>query len=103
MPGAAARPIAWVVSPNEADAELAARLLADADIGARASLGLGDVARELDEGVGCLVIVEEALVEPELGALREALARLPPWSDLPLVLVSRDVGALGSAAASAFS
>jgi signal transduction histidine kinase len=87
-------PAARVVSPNEADALLALTFLRDNGVEAHASGSIAAAARELDDSCGCLVIVEEALVEDEMPALREACSRLPPWADLPLVLVARDPGAL---------
>jgi len=101
--GAALRaPLARVVSPNEADAELALTFLAESGIEAHACGSLAEAARALDESTGCLVIVEEALVADELPALREACSRLPQWADLPLVLVARDAGAAATHAAQIF-
>jgi signal transduction histidine kinase len=94
--------LACVVSPNAADAELAVSLLEQTGVQARAFASAREAARELDDAVGCLILVEEALLADDIPALREALARLPAWCDLPLILVSRDVGALGAASAEAF-
>ena len=94
--------LACVVSPNVADAELAVNLLGQGGVEARAFASVLSLAGMLDERTGCVVIVEEALVEEELPALREALARVPAWCDVPLILVSRDVAALGEASARAF-
>ena len=93
---------ARVVSPNETDAELALAILREHGIAARVSGSLLDAARSLDEATGCLVIVEEALVAEELPALREACSHLPPWADLPLVLVAREPGALAALATRLF-
>jgi signal transduction histidine kinase len=94
--------LACVVSPNPVDAQLAVDLLERNGIGARAFPGLRELAYVLDQAIGCLIVVEEALLAEDIPALQEALGRLPAWSDLPLILVSRDVGALGAAAAQAF-
>ena len=94
--------VAYIASPNAVDAELTVTLLGQAGVQARSFAGLRELARSLDERAGCLIVVEEALLEEDLPALREALGRLPAWCDLPLILVSRDVGALGAAAAAAF-
>ena len=95
-------PLACIVSPNPTDARLAVQFLGENGIEARAYGSLAEVAGVLDTAVGCMVVVEEALIEAEIPALREAIARLPAWSDLPLVLVARDVGVLGALAANAF-
>src|SRR5690606_23839680 len=84
----AADSAACVVSPNVADAALAVGFLADSGIQARAFGGLRELAHALDETTGCLVLVEEALIEEDLVAAREALASLPAWRDLPLIVVA---------------
>ena len=94
--------LACVVSPNAADAELAVELLRQTGVEARALASLHQLAGVLDEGFGCLILVEEALLAEEIPALQEALGRLPAWSDLPLIVVSRDTGAVGAVTAEAF-
>ena len=94
--------LACIVSPNNADAELAVSLLGQTGVKARAFASVRELAPALDESVGCLILVEEALLAEDLPMLREALAGLPAWCDLPLILVSRDVGALGAVTADAF-
>ena len=94
--------LACIVSPNAADAELAVTLLEETGAVARAFASVGELAGVLDDTVGCLILVEEALLAEDIPALRETLARLPAWRDLPLILVSRDVGALSAVAADAF-
>ena len=91
-----------VVSPNAADAELAVSFLEAHGTEARAFSGLRELAAVLDEGIGCLVLVEEALLEADVPALREALGRLPAWCDPPLIVVSRDVSAIGGVIRGAF-
>ena len=94
--------VVCVVSPNGGDAALAVQFLQERGIEARAYDSLGSLAPALDAGAGCLVVVEEALVQEELPRLREALARMPAWADVPLILVSGNVAALGQLYASAF-
>jgi signal transduction histidine kinase/ActR/RegA family two-component response regulator len=99
---APARPAACVVSPNEEDARLAVRFLRESGIEAFAVPSLTDLAGRLDTGIGCAVLMEEALVAFELPALREAIARLPAWADLPLVFIAREVAPLVLLGESAF-
>ncbi len=94
--------LAYVVSPNVSDSELALTILHESGIEARAHATVYGLAAAIDERSGCAILVEEALVASELAALREALARLPAWCDLPLILVGRDVGALAIVAADTF-
>jgi signal transduction histidine kinase len=93
---------AFLVSPNPTDASMSVRLLADHGISARAFASLGEVAPALNEEVACLILVEDALVGAELPVLREALHGLPAWVDLPLIVMSRDVGSASMAFAQAF-
>jgi signal transduction histidine kinase/CheY-like chemotaxis protein len=89
-------------SPNGADAELALRLLAESGVQAKAFGSLVDLAGSLDEGIACLVFVEEALIPGEILVLREALDRLPAWWDMPLVVVAGDIGKVGDVVADVF-
>jgi signal transduction histidine kinase len=95
-------PAACVVSPNAVDAELAVGFLREDGVAARAFGSLREVASAIDERTGCVVVVDEALVPEELPVLHEALARLPPWLDVPLIFVGRDSAALGALTAEAF-
>jgi signal transduction histidine kinase len=95
-------PAVRVVSPSEGDAELALGFLREQGLDGAGCATLMQAAALLDESTGCLVIVEEALVAEELPTLREALVRLPPWADMPLVIVGRDAGALSAVIAHAF-
>ena len=94
--------LAGLVSPNAADAELAVELLERTSVQARAFASLPELAGALDEDFGCVILVEEALIEEDIPALQEALARLPAWCDLPLIVVARDIGALGAMTRDAF-
>jgi signal transduction histidine kinase len=98
----ASAPQTFLVSPNATDAELSVRLLAEHGIDARAFATLAQAAPQIDGELACLMLVEDALVEEELPALREALARLPAWMDLPLIVMARDVTHSSIAFAQAF-
>ena len=99
---ARAQPATCVVSPNGTDARLAVGFLRNSGIEALAFGSLVELAAALDASTGCVVVAEEALVGVELPAFRDALARLPAWADLPLILVARDVPALAALSAAAF-
>ena len=95
-------PAACIVSPNPVDGELAVDLLRENGVEALTFASLTELAARLDAHTGCVVVVEEALIAEEIPALREAIARLPAWADLPLIFVARDMGMLGALAAGAF-
>ena len=77
-----------VVTPNAADGALASAFLQEAGIAARRCDTLAESLPLLVDQVACLVLVEEALAEPDADALHAALQAQPPWSDLPLLLVA---------------
>lgn len=91
-----------IVSPNEVDANLALTLLTESGIDARAFGNLRDLAAVLDSTIGCVILVEDALISDDIPELREALERLPAWSDLPLIVVAHDVALLGGVFTEAF-
>ena len=89
-------PAAVIVTPSENDAAVALGFLEQAGIGARACASLAELSRLPAADVGCAVLVEEALVQPEFDELLATLAVQPPWSDLPLVLIASQGAALGA-------
>jgi len=91
-----------IVSPNEVDAKIALSLLTESGIHARAFGNLRDLAAILDSTIGCVILVEDALISDDIPALREALERLPAWFDLPLIVAAHDVAFLGGIFAEEF-
>ena len=87
---------AIVVTPNEIDARVALSFLRQADIEGRTCPSLAELCQLDPLAVGCAVLVEEALVHPEIEEFLSTLAAQPPWSDLPLVLVASHGAALGA-------
>ncbi|MEO7026271.1 MAG: PAS domain-containing sensor histidine kinase, partial [Caulobacteraceae bacterium] len=49
---------------------------------------LTDLCGALEIGGAVLVMAEEATVATELDTLTRYLARQPPWSDLPVILIT---------------
>jgi serine phosphatase RsbU (regulator of sigma subunit) len=77
-----------ILAPTGRDAALAHAVLTEAGL-----LPLicqdGDVlCQEIASGVGVVLVTKEALTGPTLSCLREALSAQPPWSDLPLVILT---------------
>jgi signal transduction histidine kinase len=89
-------PRALVVTPNRGDADLALGFLAESGIPAVAYAGLNELGGAVTEQTGCLLLVEECLIEYDLAAFRDSLERQPPWSDMPLILVASAGAGLGS-------
>jgi signal transduction histidine kinase/CheY-like chemotaxis protein len=83
-----------VVTPNGGDGGLAGEFLAQHGIDARSCSTLTELLPLLGGDTGCVVLVEEALVEPGVDAFHAALRAQPPWSDLPLLLIAGQGSAL---------
>ncbi len=77
-----------VAAPIGRDAELICAQLRAAGFQAEKFPNGVELAREIGEGAGAIVITEEVLVPDALGALSRALARQPAWSELPLILLA---------------
>lgn len=77
-----------ILTPTGKDASLTAAMLAAADIGAVVCSDLAAVERTIEEGVGCLLVAEEAILNGGLDALSHALAWQPTWSDVPVLLLT---------------
>jgi signal transduction histidine kinase/CheY-like chemotaxis protein len=76
-----------VVTPNEADATLAAGFLDGPGVRTIACPDVAHLCRILGPDIGCVMLTEEALLDADVTALQAAIDAQPPWSDLPIVLV----------------
>ena len=70
------------------DALLIERLLRSNGLDAVTVPNVSELGHCIHELVGAAIITEESLTEPGIAGLREALSSQPPWSDLPLILLS---------------
>jgi signal transduction histidine kinase len=77
-----------VLPPTPRDGTMTRQLLAKADISADTVTSMTAVVRELRRGAGVLLLPEEAIAGGEVELLRE-LAAQPPWSDLPILVMTR--------------
>jgi signal transduction histidine kinase/ActR/RegA family two-component response regulator len=80
---------ALILAPTGKDAALTAAVLSEAAIDPLVCAGITAVERAFEEGAGLLLIAEEALAAGGLRDLATALSRQPPWSDLPVLLLTR--------------
>lgn len=85
-----------IVSPNEADSVLAAGFLEGDAIEPVRCATLAHAAGLIGPGYGCVVLVEEALVEPDTQLFQDAVHAQPPWSDLPLLLIAAQDSSLSA-------
>jgi signal transduction histidine kinase len=75
-----------IVAPMGADAHNLAGVLASHGLEAAACPNLPGLVREVESGCGAVLLTEEALQQGD-DHLAMALARQPPWSDLPVILI----------------
>jgi signal transduction histidine kinase/ActR/RegA family two-component response regulator len=78
-----------ILAPTGKDAILASAVLAESLIESIVCHDIASVVQAIDEGVGLILIAEEAAADPGFQALAANLARQPPWSDLPVLLLTR--------------
>ena len=77
-----------VLAPTGRDAAMTCSLLGDVGIACETSADLKELTRELEVGAGAVILAEEALAEAKCRPLIQLLKRQPPWSDLPLIVLT---------------
>jgi signal transduction histidine kinase len=78
-----------VLTPTGRDAPATCAFLEKAGFAAKAC-ELGEVVRELESGVGVVLIAEEALLGQDVEPLVAWIADQPPWSDLLFLMLTSD-------------
>ncbi|HUQ28890.1 MAG TPA: ATP-binding protein [Usitatibacter sp.] len=87
---------AVVVTPNEVDGRLAADFLHEAGIAASVCESLAQLASIPREELGCVLLVEEALADPDIESFQRAIEAQPAWSDVPILLMASEGGAVSA-------
>jgi PAS domain S-box-containing protein len=79
-----------ILAPTGADAEVAVQLLKAADIVSLPCSDLAHLCEEIAAAAGALLIAEEALIGDGDGTtlLLQQLSQQPPWSDLPVLIMT---------------
>ena len=77
-----------ILAPVGKDATLTEAMLHAEAVQCTACKDMDGLLRELQQGAAAILVAEEALQESD-GRLREAIAGQPPWSDLPVLLLTR--------------
>lgn len=78
-----------ILTPTGKDAQLTAAVLRESEIETAICRDIACVEEAIQEGLGSLLVAEEALGDRKLEALATALCIQPPWSDLPVLLLTR--------------
>jgi PAS domain S-box-containing protein len=81
-----------VLAPRGKDAEHAAAALSAAAIETVVCPNLVELAQDVDDLTNAIIIAEEALVPSDLLILLDVLGQQPPWSDLPLIILTAPGG-----------
>lgn len=78
-----------VAAPLGADARNIGEVLLREGFSVAVCPDVAAAARELAAGCGVMLLTEEVMLSAEHGLLRAELERQPPWSDMPLVLITK--------------
>lgn len=78
-----------VLAPLTGDTVLADRILSEAGFTTVSCHDIHDLCNQLQEGAGAAIITEEALPKTQLDKLLETLDQQPPWSSLPLIILTQ--------------
>jgi two-component system, sensor histidine kinase len=79
-----------LVTPTRRDGEVSCSLLHRAGVQAEVCANLQVLAEQIERGLGALMLTDVALADPAMSGVVAALQRQPPWSDVPVVLLTRD-------------
>jgi signal transduction histidine kinase/ActR/RegA family two-component response regulator len=77
-----------ILAPFGRDATLMESMLGKEAVACVACPDSGALIREIERGAGAVILTEEALADHDAG-LSAYIARQPPWSDLPMLLLTR--------------
>jgi len=77
-----------VLAPTGRDGALAERVLGRWGLGVRTVSRMAELCEAIDAGVGVVMVAEEALRSRARAELLASLERQPPWSDVPLVVLT---------------
>ncbi len=80
-----------ILAPSGKDAPLAADALRREGFRTRICEDLIEISQELPHGAGILLLAEEALLPKEMPVLVDQLMRQPPWSDVPIIVMTRGI------------
>jgi signal transduction histidine kinase/CheY-like chemotaxis protein len=89
LPRTKARPeTVLILAPLGRDAEVMSSALAHARIAAEICRDIGEVTVRMSHDVGVIVLTEEALTRSALAQLVGAVDAQPPWSDVPVIVLT---------------
>ena len=78
-----------VLTPTGRDSKLAVELLKRCGFKAEPCESSEELYRELESGVGALLVADEALTRGFVMRMISILENQPPWSDIPMIILTR--------------
>lgn len=81
-----------ILAPTGRDGDLSARVFGDHRLQAEVCADPQELAEKLAGGAGLVFLTEEALTPAVMQRLVKALEQQPPWSDIPLVILTSGGG-----------
>src|SRR5262249_52455315 len=78
-----------VLAPTGKDASLTASVLSEAGMDCVICQDMNTLVQLIDAGAAAVILVEEVLAEGRGWPLALALKAQPPWSDLPILVLTR--------------
>jgi signal transduction histidine kinase/ActR/RegA family two-component response regulator len=77
-----------VLAPTPADATLTGTVLSEAGLDCHVCTDLGGLCLDFAAGAGVVLLTDEALTDGDSACLVEVIRRQPPWSDVPVILLT---------------
>jgi signal transduction histidine kinase/ActR/RegA family two-component response regulator len=77
-----------IVAPIGRDAELMCAQLKTAGLNCASCADVHQLCSDLADGAGAIILTEEALTHDAAAELMRALSRQPPWSEIPLIILT---------------
>jgi len=78
-----------LLAPTHKDLETARAVFESAGVRCRCCRYLDELCDQLELGAGVVILPEEAISQDRQGSLTAWLAKQPPWSDLPILVLAR--------------
>lgn len=95
-PSSAAEERVLILAPVGRDGEIACEVLSRARMAAEVCRGIDALSEAIGAGAGAVLLTEEALTQASTQLLLKACEQQPPWSDLPLVVLTTSGHATGA-------
>lgn len=87
-PAASAENRILMLPPTHRDGEMTVRLLRQNGIVCETCADMDALLEAIAVGAGGVIVAQEHLLADKAGRLRDVLAKQPPWSDLPLIVLT---------------